>query len=101
MKLIPTMPNPTITTFFLCPPWLSFSDPFTPSGPPSMGPALISSMGICGCQLLDIVPVSSLANTHSPISLESRNKNNERHRNREKLMMKKRRRREKIDLDQT
>lgn len=51
---MPTIPNPTITIFFLGPPWLPFSDPLSPSGPPSMGPALISSIGTCGCQLLDM-----------------------------------------------
>lgn len=55
IKLIPTMPNPTTTIFFRAPPCGSFSEPFTPSGPPSIGPALISCTGICGCQLLDII----------------------------------------------
>lgn len=51
MKLIPTIPSPTTTIFFLDPPWVSFSDALTPSGPPSIGPPLISVAGSCGCQL--------------------------------------------------
>ena len=57
MKLNPTIPNPTTTTLFLGLPCGSFSEPFTPSGTPSIGPPLITRTGTCGCQLLDIVVI--------------------------------------------
>jgi hypothetical protein len=60
IKLTPTIPKPTTTTFFLSLPWFSFSKASAPSEPPSIGLALICSMGAWGCQLLDMIAVLQL-----------------------------------------